>query len=151
MFTFFSTILQEDGRVAAAHEEAQDVCWEYDGPHHEIRFLFGRNELPRPHVPLPHLRPQLRHHAKHNILLRLARFWGTCLALSSLLRGVASPQLVQGLGDYLVFLTVYSNRTSGESVWFKMYDDSECRHYPSSDKTFAFIGEGSVGTPAARS
>jgi fibronectin type 3 domain-containing protein len=74
---------------------------------------------------------------------RIAAFVGNDL------RGVAGPEYVSSLGDYLVFLTVYSDRASGESVRFKIYDDSECRLYPSADRTVAFVAEGSAGTPAA--
>ncbi len=63
------------------------------------------------------------------------------------LRGTASPEYVASLDEYMVFLTVYSNRSSGESVRFQAYDDSECRTYRSADRTVAFTADGSQGTP----
>jgi hypothetical protein len=64
------------------------------------------------------------------------------------LRGVASPIDVNG--TWLAFLTVYSNRATGETVHFQLYDASQCRLYPTSDKTYGFDTDkrlGDVSTP----
>ncbi len=63
------------------------------------------------------------------------------------MRGLASPELVSQLGDYMVFLSVYSNRLSGEAVRFEVYDASECLLYPAADRTLAFQADDILGGP----
>lgn len=65
------------------------------------------------------------------------------------LRGVASPVEVPELGGgtTLVFLNMYSNLVAGENVRFRVYDDSECYEYGSSDRFFRFEADRRYGTP----
>jgi hypothetical protein len=65
--------------------------------------------------------------------------------VGSQLRGVASPQHVAVSTDSLVFLTIYSNRPSGETVHFKVWDASDCKLYASTLESFAFVANGSEG------
>jgi fibronectin type 3 domain-containing protein len=68
------------------------------------------------------------------------------------LRGVASPIQVAGTGNWLTFLTVYSNRSTGENVRFQVFDDSDCRLYTGTNKTVRFEAdkrEGSTAAPVA--
>ncbi|MCK4548776.1 MAG: T9SS type A sorting domain-containing protein, partial [Candidatus Krumholzibacteria bacterium] len=70
------------------------------------------------------------------------------------LRGVASIDSVHVYDidtgyDYswLAFLTVYSNRPSGETVRFAVWDGSECRLYGATEETHPFVADGQAGTP----
>jgi hypothetical protein len=75
---------------------------------------------------------------------RLAAFVGNQL------RGVGSPQFVNG--QWLVFLTIYGNRTSGETVRFQAFDASDCRRYTSASRTVRFEADrqqGSTSSPEA--
>jgi fibronectin type 3 domain-containing protein len=72
---------------------------------------------------------------------RLAAFVGEQL------RGVARPRDVAG--DTLVFLTVFSNRTSGEMVRFEVWDDDQCRRYRSTAERAPFNADGVLGTTLA--
>jgi len=59
-------------------------------------------------------------------------------------RGVASPEGVAG--DTLVFLTIFSNRVTGETVRFEVWDDDRCRRYPSTAERVPFLADQVVGT-----
>ena len=70
------------------------------------------------------------------------------------LRGVANIDSV-GVYDYetmedyswLAFLTVYSNRPSGETVRFQIWDASDCALYNATDESYPFTADGQIGTP----
>jgi hypothetical protein len=71
---------------------------------------------------------------------RVAAFVG------SQLRGVANIE--QGMtGSYVAFLTVYSNRTSGETVRFQVWDADSCKLYNSTLERFGFVSNGMIGSP----
>lgn len=63
------------------------------------------------------------------------------------LRGLASPTHVPGLDRHLVFMNIFSNRAAGENVRFRIYDDSDCRLYPSADNFLRFESDRRHGTP----
>ncbi len=63
------------------------------------------------------------------------------------LRGLGSPVYVPGLDRHLVFMNVFSNRAAGENVRFRIYDDSDCRLYPSADNFLRFESDRRHGTP----
>jgi hypothetical protein len=65
------------------------------------------------------------------------------------LRGVTSVDSFQvnTTEQWLVFLTVYSNRPAGETVRFQIWDDSDCRLYNAADKSYPFVAESTIGTP----
>jgi hypothetical protein len=65
------------------------------------------------------------------------------------LRGVAKPLIVPGRTDSLLYITIYSNRTSGETVRFQFFDQSACLPYNSATKTYPFVADSRVGTPLA--
>lgn len=60
------------------------------------------------------------------------------------LRGIARPQDVAN--DTLVFLTVFSNRTDGETVRFEVWDDDRCKHYHSTAERAPFSADNVLGT-----
>ncbi len=60
------------------------------------------------------------------------------------LRGVANLEM--GASSYLAFLTVYSNRVSGETVRFQVWDADSCRHYNSTLEHYAFVSNGRIGS-----
>ncbi|MCP4227192.1 MAG: hypothetical protein GY773_27925, partial [Actinomycetia bacterium] len=55
-------------------------------------------------------------------------------------RGLASPRLtlVDGSEEPLIFMTIHSNRRSGENVRFQVFDTDNCRVYGSTDNFLAF-------------
>jgi hypothetical protein len=61
------------------------------------------------------------------------------------LRGLAN--LKPTAGPHEAFLTVHSNRKSGETVRFEVWDDSECKLYNSTLERFAFKIDTSYGSP----
>jgi hypothetical protein len=63
------------------------------------------------------------------------------------LRGMASPS--EALGDTLIFLTVYSNRASNETVRFEVWDDDKCKWYRNTEERFPFIADDIIGSTAA--
>ena len=63
------------------------------------------------------------------------------------LRGVAPIEFVESRDEYLAFLTVYSNITTGERVRFQVWDDSECRQYNATEESFIFTLDRVIGTP----
>jgi hypothetical protein len=70
--------------------------------------------------------------------------------VGSQLRGVAQVDTVLGLAQpYVAFLTIYGNRASGETVRFQLWDDSACKLYNATDKTYAFVSNGVIGSPNA--
>jgi fibronectin type 3 domain-containing protein len=63
-------------------------------------------------------------------------------------RGVAGPaRHADPAYDYLVYLTVYSNRTGGETIRFRVWDEDSCRLYAGTDKVFTFEADGHIGSP----
>jgi len=73
---------------------------------------------------------------------RLAAFVGNQL------RGVASIDNINGLAQpHVAFLTIFSNRSSGETVRFKVWDDDECRLYNATDTTYPFVTNEFIGRP----
>ncbi|MFQ6092897.1 MAG: LamG-like jellyroll fold domain-containing protein, partial [bacterium] len=63
------------------------------------------------------------------------------------IRGVARLQYVPELDTCLLFLTVYSNLPSGEMVHFRVWDDSDCKLYPTTNELLTFEADSSVGSP----
>jgi hypothetical protein len=61
------------------------------------------------------------------------------------IRGVA---LVDSLTN-LAFLTVYSNRTSGETVRFQVWDNDDCMVYNSTSERHAFVADERIGSPGS--
>lgn len=63
-------------------------------------------------------------------------------------RGYAQPMVQGGSGGFgmLVFMNVYSNRSSGETIRFEVWDESECRWYPATDMTVRFENDFAYGT-----
>ena len=59
------------------------------------------------------------------------------------LRGVANMDSAKGLA----LLTVYSNRESGETVRFEVWDDSQCKLYKYTEERFPFISDAIYGRP----
>ena len=62
------------------------------------------------------------------------------------IRGVASPILVESLDRYYFFLTVHSNRMSGETVRFQAWGADSCRNYGASDRSIPFVADTLYGT-----
>ncbi len=67
--------------------------------------------------------------------------------VSGQLRGISKVEYNQILGQYVAFLTVYSNVSSGELVEFQIWDASDCQLYGSTIETFTFVADGIVGSP----
>jgi hypothetical protein len=64
------------------------------------------------------------------------------------LRGVASPVYHPDPAyEYLVYLTVFSNRTGGETIRFQVWDEDSCRLYTNTDRFFTFVADGHIGDP----
>ena len=64
------------------------------------------------------------------------------------LRGVASPAYHPDPAyEYLVYLTVYSNRMGGETIRFQVWDEDSCRLYTNTDRFFTFVADGHMGDP----
>ncbi len=63
------------------------------------------------------------------------------------LRGVGRPVYVEDLDEYVVFLTLYSNRAEGENVRFKIFDADDCRLYGAADRVLRFTADRRHGTP----
>jgi hypothetical protein len=61
-------------------------------------------------------------------------------------RAVASPDPAQG---HLVFLTVYSNRASGEAVRFRSWKSATCELFPASNQVILFEADKRVGSIAS--
>ncbi len=72
---------------------------------------------------------------------RLAAFVGNEL------RGVATPAVAGA--DTLLFLTVYSNRVSNETVHFEVWDDDQCRWYSNTEQRLPFTSDDVIGSTAA--
>ncbi len=64
------------------------------------------------------------------------------------LRGVSKVEYKPGLG-YIVFLTAYSNVTSGETVDFQIWDASDCQLYADIIESFPFTDNTIIGTTAS--
>jgi len=63
------------------------------------------------------------------------------------LRGLGRVQYSQELKKHLVFMTVYSNVSSGDSVKFQVWDASACKLYGKTIESFKFEPDGLVGSP----
>jgi hypothetical protein len=64
--------------------------------------------------------------------------------VGSQLRGVANLEM--GVSSHVAFLTVYSNRASGETVRFKVWHADSCRLYNSTLEHYAFVSNGRIGS-----
>ncbi len=58
--------------------------------------------------------------------------------------GVSSPVFVPGVNRYIAYLTVYSNRTTGDNISFRLYDNSIDQSFTFSG-SYGFLLNGSVG------
>lgn len=63
------------------------------------------------------------------------------------LRGIGKVQYFRSLNKYLVFLTVYSNVVSGETITFQIWDASACLLYGQTVETFTFVADDLIGSP----
>lgn len=63
-------------------------------------------------------------------------------------RGVANLQYVQAYDRYEVFMNIYSNSTSGDSIYFNIYDGSTGLTYVTVDSSLTFIDNDVLGTTA---
>jgi hypothetical protein len=66
------------------------------------------------------------------------------------MRGLAALQeMPVGPDPYLAFLTIYSNRATGETVRFRVWDADSCRLYGSTLESYPFAANGSIGSAGA--
>jgi hypothetical protein len=67
------------------------------------------------------------------------------------LRGVANVDSVPGLltNPNVAFLTIYSNRASGERVRYQVWDDSACKLYNSTAESDSFVVNKTIGSALA--
>ncbi len=63
------------------------------------------------------------------------------------LRGWAALEYEADIGEYLAFLTVYSNTVSGEQIEFRIWDADECLLYGEVAESFPFTLDAFVGNP----
>jgi len=63
------------------------------------------------------------------------------------LRGLGRVQYNQELKKHLVFMTVYSNVSSGDTVNFQVWDASACKLYGKTIESFKFEPDGLIGSP----
>ena len=63
------------------------------------------------------------------------------------LRGLGRVQYNQELKKHLVFMTVYSNVSSGDTVKFQVWDASACKLFGKTIESFKFEPDGLVGSP----
>lgn len=63
------------------------------------------------------------------------------------LRGLGTVDYIQGLDAYQVYMNVYSNQTSGETLTFRVWDASACVEYGSIKESFDFNANSLLGTP----
>ena len=63
------------------------------------------------------------------------------------LRGLGRVQYNQELKKHLVFMTVYSNVSSGDTVKFQVWDASACKLYGKTIESFKFEPDGLIGSP----
>ena len=63
-------------------------------------------------------------------------------------RGVANLQYVQAYDRYEVFMNIYSNSTSGDSIYFNIYDGSTGLTYVTVDSSLTFVDNDVLGTAA---
>ena len=63
------------------------------------------------------------------------------------LRGFGSVQYSRSIDKHLVFLTVYSNIPTGETITFQIWDASECLLFASTIETFPYVADGLIGSP----
>jgi hypothetical protein len=63
------------------------------------------------------------------------------------LRGLGRVQYNQELKKHLVFMTVYSNVSAGDTVKFQVWDASACKLFGKTVETFKFEPDGLVGSP----
>ncbi|NMM49539.1 LamG-like jellyroll fold domain-containing protein [Marinigracilibium pacificum] len=64
------------------------------------------------------------------------------------IRGLASPEYIETLDEYLLFMTVYSNVSSNEKIQFKVWDASNARIHEDVTPDISFIANKIVGTTA---
>ncbi len=62
-------------------------------------------------------------------------------------RGIGNVEYVPELETYELFLTVYSNQTSGEALSFKILDASTCRELGQIAEQYDFVANTVIGTP----
>lgn len=62
------------------------------------------------------------------------------------LAGVASVEYIESLNDYLVFLTICSKKSSGDEIYFRVWDDSRCEVLGNIDQTYKFVANSSLGS-----
>jgi len=63
------------------------------------------------------------------------------------LKGVGYVQYNAEIDKHLVFLTVYSNNTSGETITFRVWDADACLLYGPTVESFEFIADETLGHP----
>ncbi len=64
------------------------------------------------------------------------------------LRGVTEVQSVSGLpSTHLAFITIYGNRTQGETVRFQVWDDDDCLLYNATLESHPFAANDQIGNP----
>lgn len=61
-------------------------------------------------------------------------------------RGVASPELVEETGEYMVFLTIYSNQASGEDITIRLWDAEDAEEYWKLQEEFSFNSNSTTGS-----
>ena len=64
-------------------------------------------------------------------------------------RGIASPELVVETGEYMVFLTIYSNQASGEDVTIRLWDAEDAEEYWKLQEEFTFNSNSTNGSLTA--
>lgn len=62
------------------------------------------------------------------------------------IRGFASPKLIEETGEYLVFMTIYSNIDSGEKVTLRLWDAEDAEEYWKLSQEFTFESNSTRGS-----
>jgi hypothetical protein len=63
------------------------------------------------------------------------------------LRGKGYVEYSQSLDRHLIFLTVYSNESFGETIRFQVWDADVCLIFGDTEEIFTFVSDGVVGSP----
>jgi len=63
------------------------------------------------------------------------------------LRGIGNVKYRKDIDKYLIFLTVYSDVSIGETITFRIWDASKCLLFGSTLETFGFVADGLIGSP----